>query len=143
MAINICDINNPVWAGIIGGASFWILQSIYKRIRTYIILYKIPGPYKGFEMDGTQHQADKNYCVSYKFLKNIIIIKQKSVSKGNWTGQIPIIDWQPLTGIGSYEYDSGTWGTIQISINVKQKVFTIESTAMSAEKINRYIIKKI
>lgn len=142
MALDFCDPNNPIWAGLIGSASTWLVISVGKRIRTYSVLSKLSGDYIGYELDGSPHSSGKKYSVQYMLFENVIEIKQESESKGNWKAKIPISDWQPLTGLGSYEYEVETWGIISISINTNQKVISVESKAMTADKLNRYLIKK-
>ena len=146
MACNIIEWNNPIWAGLIGSAATWIVISASNRIRTLWKFRNLTGEYYGQSMDGKRHTDDKVYKLRYNIINNLLIISQTSTTKGNWICKIPISDWQPLIGMGNFEYKKGKyegdWGIMQIRVNPDQQMLSIETQHMNSEGFIRYIIRK-
>jgi hypothetical protein len=146
MACNLNDINNPIWAGLIGSAATWVVIGLGKRIHTILKFWSLKGEFHGESLNGDEHVSDKVYYLSYNVLKNQLKLKQNSQTKGNWESKIPISDWQPLIGMGNYKYTSGKyegdWGIMHIRVNPEQKMLSIESQAMNSEAMTRFILRK-
>lgn len=147
--MNCQQISDAFYGGLIGSLATWIFIFIGQRVFNWIRLFGFRGHYKGFDMDAKPHQESKVYSVKYSFMKNKLVLNQSSNKEGNWKAKIPINSWNPITGTGNFfylddgKYD-GDWGFMQVWLNIKTKIITIEATPRSREGkgIAKYYLEK-
>lgn len=100
-------------------------------------------------MNGIVHDSDKSYTVHFSFWKNKLILHQYSKTHGDWEAQISIFTWSPTAGMGNFSYSKNTpnqdeWGIMQVWLNLKEKIITIESSSRNSEGkgLAKYLLKK-
>ena len=143
-----------IFFGILSSLVSVLLISIFFKLKIYMILHKLNGKnYKGFQLDGTPHQDDKNYEVNYELknfirLNNKLKITQNSQNYGNWVSEIYIHETKPFLASGIYKYEknrpnAGTWGVQEIQINLVEKTIHIKATSKGRIGQNEFIIKQM
>lgn len=126
------ELGNELFISLVGALLLFVMIMGKDRFFNQWRLKKFQGLYKGYSHETGHEHDNKTFVFRYNFVRNRVVLRQDSTTKGTWTASIMIESSNPYVLLGRYDYEvkgsyAGDWGTICLWLNSEKTEIVVES----------------